>query len=153
MMELRQVVGAAGVAMRIDMDHADRPLLADRLQDRMGDRMVAADRQRQHAGLDDLVDALFDVVMAEFQPVAALEGDVADIGDAQILNRCATENVIVGSDPLDGAQGARPEARARTIGDAEIHRHADDGDLQIAEIGSSLSTGIYGAVRKVGTPE
>ena len=31
--------------------------------------------------------------------------------------------------------GARPETGAWTVGDAEIHRHADDGDLEVAEIG------------------
>ena len=30
-MELGLVEGAAGVAMRVDVDHADRPVLADRL--------------------------------------------------------------------------------------------------------------------------
>ncbi len=101
----------------------------------MGDRMVAADRQRHHAGIDDLVDAALDVVMAELQPVAALERHIADVGDAQILYRRAVEHVIVGADALDGAQRARAEARARPVGDAEIHRHADHRHLQIAEIG------------------
>ena len=101
----------------------------------MGDRMVAADRQRHDAGIDDLVDAPLDVVVAELQPVAALERHVADVGDAQIMHRRAVEHVIVGADALDGAQRARPEARARPVGDAEIHRHADHRHLQIAEIG------------------
>ena len=104
MVEFGLVEGAAGVAMRVDMDHADRALLADGLQDRMGDRMVAADRQRHHAGIDDLVDAPLDVLMAVFQPVAAVERHVADIGDAQIEYRCAVEHMIVGADALDGAQ-------------------------------------------------
>ena len=60
-------------------------VLADRPQDRMADRMVAADRQRHDAGLDDLVDARLDVLMAEFQPVAAAERHVADVGDAQLV--------------------------------------------------------------------
>ena len=42
MMEFRLIEGAARIAMRIDMDHADRALLADSLHDRMGNRMIAA---------------------------------------------------------------------------------------------------------------
>ena len=101
----------------------------------MADRMVAADRQRYDAGIDDLIDAALDVVMAHFEPVAAGEGHVADVGHAQFMHRRAVEHVVVGSDALDGAQRAWAEARARAVGDAKIHRHADDGDLQIAEIG------------------
>src|SRR3546814_13498626 len=48
--ELRVVEGAAGVAVGVDVDHADRPLTAPRLPDRVGDRVVAADRERRHAG-------------------------------------------------------------------------------------------------------
>ena len=99
--------------MGVDMDHADGTLLADGFQDRMADRVVAADRQRNYAGLDDLVDALFDIVMAEFEPVAALERHVADIGHAQIMHGRTAEHVIIGADALDGAHGARPETGAR----------------------------------------
>ena len=97
--------------------------------------MVAADRQRHDAGLDDLADAALDVVVALLQPVAAAERHVADVGDAQLVHRRAVEHVVVGADALDGAQRARAEARARPVGDAEIHRHADHRHLQIAEIG------------------
>src|SRR5690606_10098368 len=72
-MELGEVEGTAGVAMRIDMDEADRRLPPDRLEDRMRNRVIATDRKRQHAGIDDLIDTLFDVLMAGFQPVAAAE--------------------------------------------------------------------------------
>ncbi len=43
--------------------------------------------------------------------------------------------MVVGADALDGAQRPRPKAGAGTVGDAEIHRHADQRDLKIAEIG------------------
>ena len=35
------------------------------------------------------------------------------------------QHVVVRADPLDAAQRARAEARARPVGHAEIHRHAD----------------------------
>ena len=36
-------IGVAGVRMGVDMDHAERPLGAERAQDRVGDDVVAAD--------------------------------------------------------------------------------------------------------------
>ena len=45
-MKLGPFVHACRVAVRIDVDHADRPIAANRLEDRIGDRMVAAHRQR-----------------------------------------------------------------------------------------------------------
>ncbi len=35
MLELSALIGSAGVAMRVDMDHADGLLAASRLQDRL----------------------------------------------------------------------------------------------------------------------
>ena len=43
--------------------------------------------------------------------------------------------MIIGTDPLDGAQRPRSEAGTRPVGDAEVHRNAEDRHLQIAEIG------------------
>ena len=110
MMELGLVEGAAGVAMGVDVDQADRTVLADGLEDRVGDRMVAADRQGHDACADDLVEAPLDVVMALFEPVAAGERHVADVGDPEVEHGRGVEHVIVRPDPLDGAQGARAEA-------------------------------------------
>ena len=52
-MEARAKVVVAGVAMGVDMDHADGPLRRDRAQYRQADRVVAADRQRHDLGRDD----------------------------------------------------------------------------------------------------
>jgi hypothetical protein len=41
--------------------------------------------------------------------------------------------VVVGTDPLDRPQGAGSEARAGAVGDAEIHRHPDQRDLELRE--------------------
>ena len=43
-------IAVAGVGMGVEMDQADRPLAGDRAQDRQGDQMVAAGRQRRRAG-------------------------------------------------------------------------------------------------------
>ena len=44
-----EIVGA-GVAMGVDVHHADRPLGGDRAQDRQRNRMVAAGGKRNHPG-------------------------------------------------------------------------------------------------------
>ena len=44
------------------------------------------------------------------------------------------ERVLVGADALHRAHRARTEARAGAIGDAEIHRHADQRDVDAAEL-------------------
>src|SRR5579864_3386081 len=62
MMEFLSFERAARVAMRIDVDEAHGPAFADRLQDRIGDRMVAADGKRPHACADDLSEEVFDIL-------------------------------------------------------------------------------------------
>jgi hypothetical protein len=37
-----------GIAVRIDVHHADRSIAPQRFEDRIGNRMVAADRERNH---------------------------------------------------------------------------------------------------------
>ena len=76
----------------------------------MADRMIAADGKRQHARIDDLAGAAFDVLVADFQPVAAAERHIADIGDAKLVRRCALQHMVVGADALDCPQRPRPEA-------------------------------------------
>ena len=44
-------IGVAGIAVRVHVDHAERPLGAERAQDRIGNDVVAADGQRRDAGL------------------------------------------------------------------------------------------------------
>src|SRR5690606_41944345 len=60
-------------------------------EDGVGNRVVATDRDGQHARLDDLADMRLDVGMALFQPVAAREGDVANIGDLELEDWRAVE--------------------------------------------------------------
>src|SRR5690606_25080481 len=108
-MELCLVEGAAGVAMRVDVDHAYRALPADRLEDGVGNRVVATDTDGRRARLDDLADTRLDVGMALSQRVAAREGDVADIGDLELEDWRAVEHMVVEADALDRAQRPRAE--------------------------------------------
>ena len=100
----------------------------------MGDRMVATHRERRDAGSDVLAYALVDVLMTHLQPIAAAERHVADIGNAQVVHGRAIQHMVVGSYALNRPQRPRPEAGAVAVGDAKIHGHADDRDLQVAEI-------------------
>jgi len=91
-------------------------------------------RERQHACIDDLRKMPLDILVAEFKPVAAGKRHVADVCNLEIEDRRAVEHVVVGADAVDGAQRAGSEARPGAVGNSEVHRHADDRDLQVTEI-------------------
>ena len=43
-------------------------------------------------------------------------------------------HVVIGPDALDRAHRARTEPRAGPVGDAEVHRHADQRHVEAAQI-------------------
>ena len=47
---------------------------------------------------------------------------------------CQPVHVVVGSDALDAAHGAGPEPGPGPVGDAQVHRYADERDVQSGEI-------------------
>ena len=49
--------------MRVDVDHADRSILADGAQQRKAYRMIATDRERNNIGRDQRRDEGFDVLV------------------------------------------------------------------------------------------
>src|SRR5206468_4900126 len=55
-MKLGALERAAGIAMRVDMNHAHGPLSAQRLENRIGDRMIAAYGERDYAGRADVIE-------------------------------------------------------------------------------------------------
>ena len=60
------------------------------------------------------------------------------------------QHVLVGADALDRAHRARPEARAGAVGDAEVHRHADQREIEAAEIGLGRRVGPIGRAEQGG---
>ena len=106
--------------------------------------MVAADRQRDDPAFDQAGDKGLDVLVAGREVVAATQWNVANVGHGEFRQRRHAQDVLVRPDPLDVAHGARPEAGARTIGDAEIHRHAQKREVDFA----ALRRGEVGAVRR-----
>ena len=55
---------------------------------------------------------------------------------ADAAHRRDLQRMLVGADALDRAHGARAEAGAGAVGDAEVHRHADQRHVEAGEIGS-----------------
>ena len=131
--------------MGVDMDHADRPLRTDCFQDRIGDRVVAADGQRRDAGLDNRPEGLLDILVAALQRITRAERDIADIGGLEHGEGRSPQRMVHRPHALDRTDGARAEAGAGTVGHAKIHRHADDRDIEPAEAGRGQRVGAIGS--------
>src|SRR5690606_17910804 len=136
--------------MSVDMDQADRSLGPQRFQDRMGDRMIASDGQRDDAGCRDLPVEGLDILMAGFQTEPAAHGDIADVGYPTADHRGHPERMFEGADPLDRPNGAGAMPGARPVGDAEVHRYPDQGEIQLRQSGSGPIGGSQegGDIRK-----
>ncbi len=73
--------------------------------------------------------------MALLEAETALHRHVADIGDGEWTYRRHAQDVLVGPDPFDAAHGAGAEPRAGTVGDAKVHGHADQRDVEAGKAG------------------
>ena len=116
--------------MRIDVYQPERRVPAQRLEYRVGDRVIAADGQRTHSLLLECQIVALDVLERLLQTVAAAKRHVADIRGAHASGGNATRRRVVWPDALDGAYRARPEARAAAVGYPKIHRHADHRNVE-----------------------
>ncbi len=134
MMEARAFQRAAGVAMRIDMDHADGSATADSAQDRIGDGMIAADGQRHHAGIHHLGEVCLDVGVRLLQAVAAAERHIADIRQRVIDDGRHAQHMLEWPDAFDLAHRPRAKPSAGAIGRAQIQRNADERQVQSGEV-------------------
>ncbi len=102
-------VRSARIAMGINMDHADRAVGTDSLQNWMTDGMIAADSHGNDALRHNAHDKFFDVSVALRKVKPALERHITNIGNHHFMDRCAIERVIIGSDPFNRPQGAWAE--------------------------------------------
>ena len=96
--------------------------------------MVAADGERRDTRPDDRAEMRLDVLVAALERETAAERHVADIGRHHVGGGGHAEHVLVRPDPLDRTHRARAETGAGPVGDAEIHRHADERHVETAEI-------------------
>ena len=77
---------------------------------------------------------MFDILVTEIESESASKDNIPCIGDPQIKNRAASQYMVVGSDPLDCADGPWPEPSATSIAGPEVHWNANNCDLKITKI-------------------
>jgi hypothetical protein len=119
------------IGMGVDMHQPDRPVLfGDGAQDRIGDGMVAAERQRDAAlGQDGVIETGDDV--HALGQVERVDRHVANIGHHQAVEGRGPCRHIVGADHARlGSDLARPEPRPRPVRGADIHRHTDEAGVE-----------------------
>ena len=86
-----------GVGVGVEMDHANRAILGNGPEDRQGDQVIAADRQRGDTGLCDWPIEFGDQIEA-FGDVHWIDRRVAHIGDFAELERIGVRDVVDASD-------------------------------------------------------
>ncbi|MCY1516385.1 hypothetical protein D9M68_510130 [compost metagenome] len=119
------------IGMGVDMDERHRSVfLGNRLQDRIADRVISAERQRNAVMLEDLADVAGDDLHVGRQ-VEGVDGDVADIGDLQTFEGCCPRRHVVGTDHHRlGADLPWPVARAGAVGRADIHGDPNEARIE-----------------------
>ena len=124
------------VEMRIELHDVDRPVLGKGGDGRDGDRMIAAERDRQRARGEDLAHRRLDIGVAADR-IGVDDVGVADVDDAGRLGGEVDDVVlvVVGAGMAEGEQGrgiadgARTEAGAGAPLRAEVEGRAEDGDV------------------------
>ena len=129
-----EIVGA-GIAMGVDVHHANRAQGGDRAQDRQRDRMVAAGGQRHDPGLVDLAIEGGDLGEPALEVERPLHPGVAEVGDpAELVGRDPARLVDLAHQRRLVADLARAVARAGAVGHAAVERHADQPDVDVRQI-------------------
>ena len=126
-------VAVPGVGVGVEVDDGDRPARPRRAQ--VGERagVVAADEQRDDAGLDDRRDRRLDRGVAALG-VARDDGDVAVVDARQDVERADVEvGVVRPEHHARRADGVRPEPAADAVGHAGVERDADDREVDVLE--------------------
>src|SRR5581483_5473118 len=126
-----------GVAVRVELDERERARApGDRAQLRERDRMVAAQRERADAGVDERRETLLDAPVGLLR-VARRHRQVAVVGDRDGLEQVELEPRVIG--PEEGGGGPdrlRAEARARPEARRRVERDAEHRDLERLRIGN-----------------
>jgi hypothetical protein len=125
---------AARVGVRVEVDQPERPAARrDRRGAGLGDRMVAAERQRDDACVDDLADQPRDR-RVRMRRVGGQHRRVAVVDDAQLRERVDARFEVRAGRARRGADRARREPRPRAVGHEIVHRRADDRDVDALEV-------------------
>ena len=131
----------AGVGVRVEVDEPDRAVTLGAGADvGLGDRVVAAEHDRDRAGVEHLADQLLDRRVVALGARRA-HRRVAEVDDAQ-----RRERVDLGLEVAPGRQARcadrpRAEARPGAQGDEIVGRRADDRDIDPGELRRILRVG------------
>ncbi len=124
----------AGIRMGVEVDEGDRPVhRRNRLDVGLGDRVVAAEDDRDRARRDDLPDDSLDRRVIAGR-IGGHDGRVTEVDDAELRDRIEAGLQMRAWRAAGGANGARPEPGARPVGGEIVHRRADDRDVDSLEL-------------------
>ena len=120
-----------GIRMRVDVDQRHRPVLfRDGPQDGPGQGMVATQRQGNGPVGQDTAIMLGNDTDG-FLEVEKVDRHIPDVGHLQMLERGRARRHVVRADHAAFvADLARPEAGARPVRSADIHRDTDKTGIQ-----------------------
>ena len=113
------------------MHRGDRPDVG------LGDRVVAAEDDRDRAGGDDLRDDALDRRVIAGR-VGGNDRGVAEVDDPELGDRVDPRLEMRARRAAGGADRARPEPGARPVGGEIVHRRPDDRDVDALELGGIL---------------
>ena len=110
---------------------------------RLGDRVVAAEDDRDRAGRDDLRHESLDRGVRSHR-IGGHHRGVAEVDDAKHLVPVDLRLEMRARRATGGPDRARPEARSRPVRDEVVGRRADDRDVDAGELGRILRIGQAG---------
>jgi hypothetical protein len=131
MVKLAALERAAGIAMSIDVDHANRTIAANGAKQRQSYRVIAANRERNDSGLDDVANIPLDILVGTGQIETAAKGHVTHICDADVRRWNRPQHMIIRPDSFDVANGTGPETGTRAVRHAQIQRDAEERDVDV----------------------
>jgi hypothetical protein len=124
--------------VRVEVQQAERPAPGrDRAQRRLGDRVVAAQDDRDCAGVGDLPDRLLDRGVGRLR-VGRDHGRVSEVDRAQLPQGVDAGLEMRSRRAARRPDRTRPVARPGAVGDEVVGRGADDRDVHALELGRIL---------------
>ena len=117
--------------MRVDMNDSDGPVCCNAFQYRISDRMISADRQRDHSCSIHVREIVRDLLDGIFEIVEIVDWDIADIRNgAEFVRLNAGRNIDASHQGRCIADLPGTVSRTRPVGDAEIRRNTDERDIE-----------------------
>ena len=107
---------------------------------RLGDRVVAAEHDRQRAGREHLGDGRLDRAVRDVD-VGGDDRGVAEVDHAQLGEGVDLDLEVRAGRRARAADRARRQPRPRAVGHQVVHRRADDRDVEALELRRVLREG------------